>query len=383
MRTTLYTILLATVAGPLLSAQLQRYKFKLMFDSTTGAYLNCERPTIDASGRVVFGAAHQGGLPMDSLLRSDGTTTEVLATIGGPIVSLRSVNLFLQSRAGDSVIFGAVYDTGEDAVLKYSSNTLTEVFRSGGLPTPSLWQRVGIVHWAMNGTGSVACIATGNNAINGDESVVFFKPPGGTPQAIAYGNASFHITPTVDFGYLDLLDDNSLIFTERRWDYLGGRNLTWIASSGLELASIQMDNDPSFSWSATNSGYVIRTETHGLDTNFVGGTIGGAATMLISNLSCSGPVVAIGPVSMNDRMEMAIEQAVGTCANAHSLVTVGLNGNSGVINRGDHLFGRTVQDVLIGLEAINDAGQIALRLNFTDNSVAIVRADPRPWAKVR
>lgn len=96
--------------------------------------------------------------------------------------------------------------------------------------------------------------------------------------------------------------------------------------------------------------------------------------------SSTTPCFTFSAVAMND-----LDAVVFACRDFNSASYVYLSDKQGlhlVLGPGSQLFGRVVAQADIGREAVNSDKQIAMLVDFYDNSSAVVRADPTfipPW----
>jgi len=94
--------------------------------------------------------------------------------------------------------------------------------------------------------------------------------------------------------------------------------------------------------------------------------------------------IFLGPPALNDRGGVAfLASTVGQTNTGFSIYIHSDSTNSRLIGPGDTFDGKTIDVVSVGRNSLNNSGQLAFYVAFTDQTVAIYRADPPgigcPW----
>jgi hypothetical protein len=279
-------------------------------------YVTFGPPSMNAQDKVVFGS-HQssGGQRQVLLLGSGNSATPIITSDDHDKVSL------FNSRMNDlgTVVFGARDHIGRNAIFRRKSNgSLAPLMFTGGFltsidRTPSI-----------NNPGTTVFTAT---TLDGQRGI-FKIAEGGSLNAVINDAGPF-----AGFSFTDVNDSEQVAFIGTLDDGVKGV-FRFNPSTNSTISSTTRIVDTTGPYSGSFGGFSINNK----------GVVAYQGT-----LDTQAMQIATGPNSL------FAGRIVGT---------------------GDALFGRTVSQVFMGPEGLNDVGQLVVKIGFSNNTSMIARLDP-------
>jgi hypothetical protein len=345
----------AANAGPV------TYDYSLIADSKAPVFADFSTPSVGDNGTVGFYVYLEGG--GKAMYRGTTAGTTLVATQG---------SVALQTRTAVDAAGRVIYSySSPGSIWRGSSTADAALIVDGVLPS-----QFNGVFSAVATAGNGPIYFTGGRRIAaGGGSGVFSKAADGTIATLSLSTGPLHGTPFS----VAANDAGDIVFRAQR--DAGGQGLYSIVNGVLtELVA-----------EATSQFFLLGSpniDDNGVITFFSyldGGGLGNGMYRIengvLSTIADStGPFAFFGgPTAVNDD-EIAFFATMD--AGWTGIFTGGDPVNDLVIRTGDTLFGRTVSQLDLWENGLNESGQLAFRAGFTDGSSAIVLATPPAPAAV-
>jgi hypothetical protein len=353
---TLATLVVMATAAPTRAAPFWLfYKFTPISD-TNGLFFTSLTlfPAISNSGRVAWRGNLTGGVEgVFTRLGTGGINT--LADTG--LGEFRFFGITASMNNNDQVLFFSQFQAGnaEEVMLRGSGNSATPMIDSGG-------PFRGFVGFEMNDAGT---FVLGAKRDNGNE-VVLIKGSG-SPQVVAEIGSLFMSVDRAP----SINNTGKVAFTASRTS--GVRGIFARQGASGDIGTVIDDGSPWVGFTAcdiNDAGTVAFIGTRDTLNRGVYRTTGGTTITIAEGGQLS---QEFNGFSMNNSGRVAYQRGP-TFGGAIFLGPDIFKRR--VIGNGDFLFGRTVASALLDRGALNDQGQLAVSLSFTDGSNMIVRVDP-------
>ncbi len=346
------------------SGQAQSYTYTLIADTQPGVFNGLMGlPSINAEGRVAFWARLASN-NVSGVYTGTGGVPTLIADENGPIGGVFAYGLTSLNNFGE-VAFYAGLDNAKTGIFKSSGGPLTTIALSGSGTQDFAWFNF---YPTINNLGRVAFSgATFHGAVEGA-----YTGTGGTITKLFDTSGPF--VPTGNNGYRCVINDAGVtaFFVKRTNNVSGierssGAGVTTIYSNAAPpILAIQ--SDPGFN----NLGRASFTWTEFNLVQYLGHGDGGPRTVVSTN---GGPIAHSGNSAISGVNRVASNASLSPNLDSAILTGPSLTANK-VVKRGDVLFGRTVDLLAMSPRSINDAGQVAFWVEFTDLSRAVIRANP-------
>ena len=346
------------------SGNAQSYTYTLIADTQPGVFNGLMGlPSINAEGRVAFWARLASN-NVSGVYTGTGGTPALIAHENGPIGGVFAYGLTSINNYGE-VAFYAGLDNGKTGIFKSNGGPLTTIASSGTGTQDFAWFNF---QPTINNLGRVAFSgATFFGAVEGAYT--------GTGGALTKLFDTFGpFVPSNNNGYMCTINDAgmSAFFVKRTNNTAeiarssGSGVTTMYSNAAPPILAIQSDagfnnvGRASFTWTEPN---LVQYLGHG----------DGGPRTVVSN--SGGSIAGSGNSSISGVNRVASNAIIAPNGASAILTGPSITANK-VVKQGDVLFGRTVNLLVMSRRGINDAGQVAFWVEFTDLSRAIIRANP-------
>lgn len=354
---TLTALLVMATAAPTRAAPFWLfYKFTPIAD-TNGLFFTSVGlfPGISNDGRVAFGGILTGGVEgMFTRLGTGGINT--LADTG--LGEFRFFSIAPSMSGTGTVLFASQFqaEPAEEVLLRGSGNSSTKLIDSG---SPFR----GFMSFQINNAGTAAFAAKRDSG----NDVILIKGSGSTQVVAEIGSLfmSLDRAPSIN-------NAGTVAFSATRTT--GTRGIFVRNGASGDFFTVIDDGSPWVGFGPVDlndEGTVAFRGTRDTLNRGIYRVNGGNVVTIAEGGQVS---QAFGGFSLNNAGRVAYNRLVSQFASA---VFVGPNVfGSRVVGPGNVLFGRTVANTFIDRDSLNDQGQIAVLLAFTDGSSMIARVDP-------